>query len=184
VCLCLPYQIPPESLILEAEQLLTDMGFDTSVLLPVEQAGCLYEGFNDPYVNPTTLPTPMPTSTPTVDSCPPPGFHSAPFVNLTQWSTNPLNENISWFAQKQMPIIYLLPEDFYCVATTYSPLNEVFVFGRACCHAGSCAAAAAAAAAVSASASFEAWAYIHSHSCCCCCCSCLSCVDATYCFDE
>jgi hypothetical protein len=134
----MPCQIPHPSLIEEAEQLLTDMGFDTSVLLPVEQKGCLYEGFNDPYVNPTTPPTPKPTSTPTVDPCPPPGFHSAPFVNLTQWSTNPLNENISWFAQKQMPIIYLLPEDFYCVATTYSPLNEVLACAVCSCSLWCC----------------------------------------------
>ena len=164
VCLCLPYQNPPASLILEAEQLLTDMGFDTSVLLPVEQAGCLYEGFNDPYVNPTTPPTPKPTSTPTVDPCPPPGFHSAPFVNLTQWATNPLNENISWFAQKQMPIEYLLPEDFYCVATTYtlqSPVGELTVMLAACAaaHRRRCVVRAADVVAAAAAAVMAATAY-------------------------
>lgn len=106
-------QNPPASLVEEGVLLLQQMGFDTSVLLPVEQAGCLYEGFYDPFAHTTQAPTPEP--------CPPPGFHSfEPFLNLTQWATNPLNENISWFAQQQMPISYLPREDFYCVATTYT----------------------------------------------------------------
>jgi hypothetical protein len=128
-------QDAPLSLIREGESILTEMGFDTSVLLPVQQTGCLYEGFNDPYVNPTTAPTPKPTASPTVDPCPPPGFHSAPYVNLTQWSHNPLNENISWFAQRQMPVAYLLPEDFYCVAATYTPLSQVLIV-QLCCWYG------------------------------------------------
>ena len=93
------------------------MGFDTSVLLSVTQEGCLYEGFYDPYDHETAAPSATP--------CPPPGFQSAPYINLTEWSINPLNSNISWFAQKQQPISYLPPEDFYCVVTAYTPLSDV-----------------------------------------------------------
>ena len=101
--------------------LLQQMGFDTSVLLPVDQTGCEYAGFDDPFVG--LMP---PTPAPSEDSCPPPGFHSfEPFLNLTQWATNPLNGNISWFAQQQMPISYLPREDFYCVATTYTLVSPV-----------------------------------------------------------
>ena len=108
-------------LIAQGEQILEDMGFDVSVLLPVAQEGCLYEGFNDPYDHES----PAPTAQPTESACPPPGFSSQAYLNLTQWVTNPLNSNISWFAQKQMPISYLTPDDFYCVATSYTPLSPV-----------------------------------------------------------
>jgi hypothetical protein len=59
------------------------------------------------------------------DSCPPPGFHAAYNLNLTAWSINPLNTNFSWFVQQQMPIEYLPPDTFYCVAAKYTPLTPV-----------------------------------------------------------
>lgn len=104
-----------EDLVEEGRSILQSMGFDLTVLLNVTQDGCEYAGFVDPYT--TAAPTALP--------CPPPGFSSAPYINLTEWVVNPLNSEISWFAQQQQPISYLPESDFYCVATSYTPLSDV-----------------------------------------------------------
>jgi len=89
-------QVPPPELVQEGRDILQAMGFDLTVLKSVVQEGCLYEGFDDPYVSPSAAPTPSSTT-----QCPPANFTSAPSLDLTEWATNPLNVTsaISWFAQ-------------------------------------------------------------------------------------
>jgi len=115
------FQETNEALVQEGRSILQSMGFDLTVLRNVTQDGCLYQDFVDPYTTPTAAPVPGPVP----ETCPPLGFSSAPYINLTEWVVNPLNPKISWFAQQQQPISYLPESDFYCVATSYTPQSQV-----------------------------------------------------------